>query len=282
MVYLYYGWIFVKKRKFKKNNLIVLILLIISIIGLGSSFYKIIKWKKDSNNINKQIDEINKMVMIKESSNDDVSIKKQESKKEFNPYLDYVNMDLINVDFPKLKKINSNTKGWIKVNGTTINYPFVQAKDNKYYLNHAFDNSYNSGGWVFLDYRNNIDFSDKNTILYAHSKLDKTMFWSLRKVFSKKWQSDKNNYIIKLATEKDNTLWQVFSIYHIPTTSDYIQVYFDTLKEFTDWSTHLINRSFYQFNTSIKSNDKILTLSSCYSDDEKMVLHAKFIKKESR
>lgn len=270
-----------KKRKTKKNNWIIPILLIISIIILSSSSYKIIKWKIDSNNIKKQIDQINKIVEIKESNNHDVLIKKQE-KKAFNPYLDYPNMSLINVDFTKLKKINSNTKGWIKVNGTTINYPFVQTKDNKYYLNHAFDNSYNSGGWVFLDYRNNLDFSDKNTILYAHSNLNKTMFWSLRKIFSKKWLNDKNNYIIKLTTEKYNTLWQVFSIYHIPTTSDYIQVNFDNLMEFTDWSTHLIDRSFYQFNTVISNNDKVLTLSSCYSENEKMVLHAKLIKKESK
>ena len=55
-------------------------------------------------------------------------------------------MNLINVDFNELKKINSNTKGWIQVNGTNINYPFVQAKDNKFYLTHSFDKSYNSAG----------------------------------------------------------------------------------------------------------------------------------------
>ena len=73
-------------------------------------------------------------------------------------------MNLIDVDFTELKKVNSDVKGWIQVNGTNINYPFVQTKDTKFYLNHSFDKKYNDAGWVFLDYRNNIDLSNKNNI----------------------------------------------------------------------------------------------------------------------
>lgn len=40
------------------------------------------------------------------------------------------------------------------------------------------------------------------------------------------------------------------------------------------------NRSSYNFNTSVNSNDNILTLSTCYSNSDKMVVHAKLIKKE--
>ena len=34
----------------------------------------------------------------------------------------------------------------------------------------------------------------------------------------------------------------------------------------------------FNFNTNVNINDKILTLSTCYNDDEKMVVHAKLIK----
>lgn len=44
----------------------------------------------------------------------------------------------------------------------------------------------------------------------------------------------------------------------------------------------LMNRSAYNFNTSVSENDNILTLSTCYNDNEKVVLHAKLIKKETR
>ena len=77
-------------------------------------------------------------------------------------------MNMLNVDFSELKKINNNVKGWVQVNGTNINYPFVQANDNKYYLTHSFDKSWNSAGWLFLDYRNNIN---NNKILNHHITL---------------------------------------------------------------------------------------------------------------
>ena len=56
-------------------------------------------------------------------------------------------MNLIDVDFNDLKNINPSTIGWIQVNGTNINYPFVQTNDNKYYLNHSFNNQKNMNGF---------------------------------------------------------------------------------------------------------------------------------------
>ena len=55
-------------------------------------------------------------------------------------------MNMIDINFNELKKINNDVKGWIKVNGTNINYPFVQSSNNKYYLTHTFDKSYNLAG----------------------------------------------------------------------------------------------------------------------------------------
>ncbi|UKI28161.1 MAG: class B sortase [Clostridium sp.] len=63
--------------------------------------------------------------------------------------------------FNELKKINKDVKGWIEVNGTTIDYPYVQTNNNNFYLNHTFDKTSNGAGWIFLDYRNNTNFEDK-------------------------------------------------------------------------------------------------------------------------
>ena len=43
---------------------------------------------------------------------------------------------MIDVDFSELMSTNKDTIGWIQVNGTNVNYPFVQTKYNSYYLNH--------------------------------------------------------------------------------------------------------------------------------------------------
>lgn len=273
-----------KKRRIKKLNLFIFIFSIFCFIGLSISIYNIIKWKLDSNKIIEEINNIQNIVEIKENNNEEnIEIIEQiEEIPEFNPYWDYMKMNLIDVDFNELKKINSSTIGWIQVNGTNINYPFVQTNDNKYYLTHTFNKSYNSAGWVFLDYRNNINELDKNTIIYAHGRYDSTMFGSLKNILSSGWLNNKNNYVVKLSSEKENTLWQVFSVYRIPTTSDYIHVNFTSNTEFKKWASILVNRSAYNFNTSVNENDFILTLSTCYNKNEKVVLHAKLIKKEKK
>ena len=43
-----------------------------------------------------------------------------------------------------------------------------------------------------------------------------------------------------------------------------------------------MDRSSHNFNTSVSEIDNVLTLSTCYNDNEKVVLHAKLIKKETR
>ena len=262
----------------------IIFILIFCFIGLFISIFKIIKWKLDSNEIIDEINNIQDIVEIKETNNEENTeiIEQIEEIPQFNPYWDYIKMNLIDVNFNELKQINSSTVGWIQVNGTNINYPFVQTNDNKYYLNHTFNKSYNSAGWVFLDYRNNINELDKNTIIYAHGRYDSTMFGSLKNILSSGCLNNKNNYVIKLSTEKENTLWQVFSVYHIPTTSDYLQINFNSNEDFKNWAAILINRSAFNFNTSVNENDFVLTLSTCLNNNEKVVLHAKLIKKEKK
>ena len=269
------------KRKLKWKNIILILVITTFIVTLIISIFNIVKWKNDSNKTNKQIEDIQEEIKVTEvvdTENTEI-IEQEEEIPEFNPYWDYIKMNMLNVDFSELKKINNNVKGWIQVNGTNINYPFVQANDNKYYLTHSFDKSWNSAGWLFLDYRNN-NTNNKNTIIYAHGRNDKTMFGSLRTVLTKNWLSNTNNYVIKISTEKENSLWQIFSTYHIPTTSDYLQTNFDSNNEYQEFLNIIKDRSSYNFNTSVNNNDNILTLSTCYSNSDKMVVHAKLIKKE--
>lgn len=269
------------KIKLKWKNIILILIFLILFITLNISIYNIIKWKLDSNKTNEEINTIQENANIEEvQDNKGTEIIKQAKKipKE-NPYWDYIKMNMIDVNFDNLKKINSDVVGWIKINGTNINYPFVQSKDNKYYLTHSFSKSYNNAGWVFLDYRNN-NINNRNTIIYAHGRTDKTMFGTLRKVLNNGWINNTNNYVIKISTEKENSLWQIFSIYHIPTTNDYLQTEFKDEREYQRFLNILKNRSNHNFNTSITSNDTILTLSTCYNDSEKMVVHAKLIKKQ--
>ena len=272
-----------RKIKIKWKNIIPILIIITSIITLLISIFNIIKWKIDSDKTNYEITNIQENINVEEiqdTENTEIIEPVIEVPKE-NPYWDYINMNMINVDFNGLKRTNPDVVGWLKVNGTNINYPFVQSSNNDYYLTHSFNKSYNGAGWVFLDYRNN-GTNNKNTIIYAHGRSNKTMFGTLKNVLNNGWLNNTNNYVIKISTETENSLWQIFSVYRIPTTSDYLQTNFNDETEYQNFLDMIKDRSSHNFDTNVASTDNILTLSTCYNNSDKMVVHAKLIKKENK
>lgn len=273
-----------KKRKKKKNTtwiFVILFSIFISIIVF--CLIKIFIWGKDNKDTSKVINDITNAVNVTLRDDDDnTELVNDTNEEKTSDYWYYIKFPLIDVDITELKEKNSDTVGWINVNNTNINYPFVQTKDNSYYLNHSFDKKYNEAGWVFLDYRNSKDLNNKNTILYAHSRLDKTMFGSLSKVLKSSWYNNKDNHIIRLSSDTENTLWQIFSVYKTPEESYYITTNFNTNEEYSKFLNAIKQRSIHNFNTNLDTNDKILTLSTCYSDTERTVVHAKLIKRSPK
>ena len=262
-----------KRKKLNVKNLCLLIFFLVMLIVFLFSLIKVIMWIIDNNNTNDIIKKVADTYEINEKSYDNEVIINENEK---DIYFDYMNLKFIDVDINKLKTFNSDTIGFIKVMGTNINYPFVQTIDNDYYLNRSYDKTYNNAGWIFLDYRNN-EFNDKNTIIYGHGRINGTMFGSLKDTLKSFWQNNKDNYIIKISTEKENSIWQIFSVYKIATTSDYLQTSFSD-NEFESFINLIKGRSSYNFETNVTNEDKVLTLSTCYNDNDKMVVHAKLIK----
>ena len=77
-------------------------------------------------------------------------------------------------------------------------------------------------------------------------------------------------------------MWQVFSIYRIPETSDYLKTTFHDNEKYIDFLNIIQNRSELKFDVNLNEKDKILTLSTCYKERNRVVLHAKLIKMEVR
>lgn len=266
-----------KQNKIEKYA--CLSVLVVSALVFTISSYKLAIWQNENNKIKKisgSISNIADVTEVKESDNpsdNNVEVVSDD-------YFKYKDVSMLDVNFNELLKQNSDTKGWIKVEGTNVNYPFVQSSDNEYYLKHSYDNTYNKKGWVFLDYRNNMDNLDKNTILYAHGLMNNAMFGSLRRTVKQDWAKNKNNRVIKVSTPSSMLLFEVFSSYTIEPESYYITSEFSSNEEFSTFIDTIKSRSFYDYNTPVSTDDKILTLSSCYDDKKRMVLHAKLIAKK--
>ena len=240
----------------KKSKILITLIQIVLIAVIIFSGIKIIEWIK-SNKKNKDImSEIKENVVI----NNEMDSNNEEYK----------------IEFAKLKQKNSDAIAWIKVNGTDIDFPVVKGTDNSYYLTHNFDKEKNKAGWIFADYRNKFDGTDKNIIIYGHNMKNGSMFASLKDVIKEEWYNNENNKYIALITENENCKYQVFSVYQIETEEYYLQTNISNFKEFVE---KIKGRSKKKFNVDIKETDSILTLSTCADNTKyRVVLHAVKIK----
>lgn len=238
----------------KKKHFIYTLVQLVFVIIMIFSGIKIYTWYKDNEKNNELIEDLKQSVIVNENSNENT------------------------IDFNSLKEKNIDTVAWIKVEGTDIDYPVVQAKNNDYYLNHSFDKSINGAGWVFADYKNKLDGTDKNIVIYAHNRRDGSMFSSLKNILKAEWYNNEKNRYITFVTEQENLEYEVFSVYQTEKEDYYIKTEF-VKNEFEEFLQRIKNRSIKKYNTDVSKNDSILTLSTCANDNKyRVVLHAKRVK----
>lgn len=194
-----------------------------------------------------------------------------------NDYWDYLSVPFMDVDFNELLKKNTDTVGWIKVEGTKVNYPVVQAENNDYYLNRSFNKKKNAGGWIFADYRVNFEEFGKNTIIYGHNMNNKTMFGSVPSMLNNSYLKNSDKHYIKISTPTSNSIWKVFSIYAIKPEVYYLKTNFKS-EPYDKFINTIKKRSIYNFKTDVTTDDKILTLSTCDNTGTKRIaVHAKMV-----
>jgi len=240
-------------KKKDKKVIVLSILRIMFLIILIISVANILKWYTD-NRKNKALEQkLSEAIIIENTKEQEIIYK---------------------IDFEKLKNINNQVIGWIKVEGTDIEYTIVKGNDNSYYLNHNFEKEYNNAGWIFADYRNKFDGTDKNMIIYGHNRRDNSMFGTLKNVLEEEWYNNRNNHIITLVTENKTYKYQVFSVYEIENEEYYINTEFEN-NEFKEFINTLKARSITNFNVEVTEEDNILTLSTCGDNNKyRVVLHA--------
>ena len=246
-----------RKNEKTNKNLISNIILILFIILFIFSSFKIIMWILNNRENKKIAEEISQSIIIDE-----------ENKEEKDKY---------KVDFQTLKEKNSDTVGFLKVNGTNIEYTVVKGTNNSYYLKHNFNKKSNSAGWIFADYKNKVDGTDKNLVIYGHNMRDDSMFGSLKNILNDDWHNEEENKYVTFVAENDNSIYEVFSVYQVADEDYYITTDFKD-NEFNDFIKTIKSRSKFDFGVDVNENDNILTLSTCANNNKyRVVLHAKKI-----
>ena len=136
-------------------------------------------------------------------------------------------------------------------------------------------------GWVFMDYRNDSVELSKNTIIYGHNIKTGIMFGTLKYMLNSSWYKRPSNQIITFNTPTKNMKWQIFSLYRVPETDDYLKTDFDTDEEYMEFLNMITERSIYDFNIELTAESKIITLSTCNNHVNRNVVHAVLIEEET-
>lgn len=176
------------------------------------------------------------------------------------------------VDFASLQDINPDVIGWIYIEGTDINYPIVQGKENNDYLRRMFDGTPNHAGSIFLDSRCNAALTDSHSIIYGHHMKNTTMFSELEQY---KQQAFFDNHTWGwLITPEAHYKLQFFAGYVAETDADAWDLELEGEKRQT-WIDHAIAQSCFQSGIVPDEAARIVTLSTCSYDfsDARFVLH---------
>lgn len=189
-----------------------------------------------------------------------------------------------------LLKQNKDVVGWVKIPNTDVDYPFVrdpgyippgntyyggnEYAENEYYLTHALDGSFNRDGTLFMDWRDDFGGAEEkqseNIIIYGHNMADNTMFGSLRRYRQDPSFFEQAPFVELSSNYRDyDYVICAFLITGGNWYSDFLYWNMEELdneKEFNSYMDQARSKWMLDTGVDVKYGDKLLTLSTCYSD----------------
>lgn len=168
------------------------------------------------------------------------------------------------IDFDSLLAINGDIIGWLEMEALDITYPIVQGEDNEYYLHRTFRNQENFAGSIFLDYVNNPDFYNRNSIVYGHNMKNGSMFGTLKQ-YGEQETYDKSPYFWIYTPDKIYK-YEIFACGVVGAYSDCYKTVFSGEEDFMNFINLAKSQSYIDTGVDVKYGDTVVTLSTCTGD----------------
>ena len=110
----------------------------------------------------------------------------------------------------------SGMVAWLTVEGTGIDFPVMQGKDNLEYLNKNPDGEYSMTGSIFLDARNSSDFSDPYSMIYGHHMDAGKLFGALDSFKEETfWNGHRTGVLKTGGTERELRIFAVSEVHSL-------------------------------------------------------------------
>ncbi len=173
---------------------------------------------------------------------------------------------------------NDDMVGWIKIDGTPIDYPVLQAEDNNYYLFRNFNQEDDKNGSIFADYKCKFTTRTRpaNTILYGHNMRSGPSFAKLTTYYPWYTGTASLQQYYNAPTVTFNTVWEegtykVFAAMFVNTKEEHGEVFkyykqrtISNEDEFYAYIAKIMDRSVFYTDVDLEYGDELLTLSTCY------------------
>ena len=180
----------------------------------------------------------------------------------------------IEVDFEALLAESADAVGWLYCEGTTINYPVVQGKDNTFYLHHNYSGEKQNSGAVFVDADNRTGFQDANTFVYGHYMNDGSMFAVLRS-----WEEEgfyQEHPVMWLLTPEQDYKVVLFAGYNTVAGSETYSIFDNPGREFEAYLRFCAGKSDFETDVVLEGAKNCIVLSTCElytATDSRYVIH---------
>lgn len=174
--------------------------------------------------------------------------------------------------------------GWIRVDGTQIDLPVMQAADNEYYLHKSIDGTEDINGTLFLDCRNDAVNQSTNLIIYGHNMKSGAMFGGLKQYLEDSYVSEHET--IQFDTIYEKQTYQVIAVClsEVGYQDEGAYRYYNFIdaeseEEFQAFMGNIRTCAVYDKTQDVTKSDSLLTLSTCnsYVEDGRLFVVAKKI-----
>ena len=179
------------------------------------------------------------------------------------------------VDFAGLREKNPDVVAWIQIPALEgVDYPVVMGEDNAYYVSHDWQKEESEEGAIFLDFRNQPDFSQPHNILYGHCMKDGTMFQPLGQWEKESFLRDSDKSVLLFLPEEVR-VYEIIGSERVNALDS--RVYKTDYTAGDTWADAIgetLKHLWYSTDTAYDGNSEILTLSTCMGGDQRLTVHA--------
>ena len=169
-----------------------------------------------------------------------------------------------NINLAELRALNSDTLGWIHMEGSPINYPVVKGHpdDRDYYLVHNFSREPSYHGAVSLDIDNSGMLADRVTLLCAHHMKDASMFFAVSQLFNPDYYETHRSFDLLL---EDGMHRAHFFAVHYANSEDPepFRTAFESDGDFSGWLEERRGRALYPTSVVPTVRDRVIALATC-------------------